>query len=260
MKLTLDALRRDFEPVEVAAVCMCSGNRRGLFQPHVPGVQWGGGAMGCARWRGARLRDILDRAGIAKDAVEVVFDGADGPVVDKTPDFVKSIPAWKANDESVIVAYEMNGEALPHLNGAPARLVVPGWTATYWMKHLTTIEAIAKPFDGFWVKSAYRIPRGLFPLVERFTSQDTVAKHAHHRDAAERDHRRSGRGRDAEGRAGGGVARASPGTAATGFVRSRSRPTAATPGTTPPSAMISAASPSAPGATPSPRRRPGARP
>ena len=75
----------------------------------------------------------------------------------------------------MIVAYEMNGEALPHLNGAPARLVVPGWTATYWMKHLTTIEAIAKPFDGFWVKSAYRIPRGLFPLVERFTSQDTVA-------------------------------------------------------------------------------------
>jgi len=52
--------------------------------------------------------------------------------------------------------------AHPHFNGFPARLVVPGWTATYWMKHLVSIEAAAKPFDGFWMKSAYRIPNGKF--------------------------------------------------------------------------------------------------
>jgi DMSO/TMAO reductase YedYZ molybdopterin-dependent catalytic subunit len=175
LELTLDRLKQEFEPVEVAAVCMCSGNRRGLFQPHVPGVQWGYGAIGNARWKGARLRDILNKAGIAKGAVEVAFDGADGPVVDKTPDFRKSLPVWKALDETVIVAYEMNGAPLPHWNGFPARVVVPGWTATYWMKHLTTIDVLDRPFDGFWVKSAYRIPQGKFPIVQRFTSQESDA-------------------------------------------------------------------------------------
>lgn len=174
-ELTLAQLKSEFTAVEIAAVCQCSGNRRGLFQPHVPGVEWGPGAMGNAKWKGARLKDILERAGIAKTALEVVMDGADGPVIDKTPDFVKSIPAWKAMDENTLVAYEMNGQPLPHFNGFPARIVVPGWTATYWMKHITSIEAIDKPFDGFWVKSAYRIPTGRFPIIQRFTSQETEA-------------------------------------------------------------------------------------
>ena len=130
--------------------------------------------MGCARFKGARLKDILDRAGIKKDALEVVFDGADGPAINKTPDFVKSIPLWKAIEDTTIVAYEMNGEPLPHWNGFPARLVVPGWTATYWMKHVTAINLVSKPFDGFWMKSAYRIPLGKFPVVSRFTSQETA--------------------------------------------------------------------------------------
>lgn len=174
-ELTLDQLKNEFTPVEIAAVCQCSGNRRGLFQPHVPGVEWGPGAMGNAKWKGARLKDVLDRAGIGKSAVEVVMDGADGPVLDKTPDFVKSIPAWKAMEENSLIAYEMNGQPLPHFNGFPARIVIPGWTATYWIKHVTSIEAIDKPFDGFWVKSAYRIPAGRFPLVQRFISQETEA-------------------------------------------------------------------------------------
>lgn len=172
LELTLDRLKQDFEPVEVAAVCMCSGNRRGLFQPHVPGVQWGNGAIGNARWKGARLRDILDKAGVGKGAVEVALNAADGPVLDKTPDFAKSLPVWKALDETVIVAYEMNGAPLPHWNGFPARLIVPGWTATYWVKHLTAIDVLDRPFDGFWMKSAYRIPQGKFPIVQRFTSQE----------------------------------------------------------------------------------------
>jgi len=68
----------------------------------------------------------------------------------------------------------MNGEALPHFNGFPARLVVPGWTGTYWVKHLTSVQAVTKPFDGFWMKSAYRIPTSKFPLVARFTTQETA--------------------------------------------------------------------------------------
>jgi DMSO/TMAO reductase YedYZ molybdopterin-dependent catalytic subunit len=174
-ELTLDQLKREFEPIELPAVCMCSGNRRGLFQPHVPGVQWGYGAMGNARWRGARLKDVLARAGLRKETLEVVLDGADGPVLDKTPDFIKSIPIWKALDENTLVAYEMNGQALPQYNGFPVRVVIPGWTATYWVKHITSISVIPHPFDGFWVKSAYRVPTGRFPLVQRFVSQETEA-------------------------------------------------------------------------------------
>src|SRR5437660_11555966 len=90
--------------VEVVAVNQCSGNRRGLFKPHVPGVEWGYGAMGCARWKGARLKDILDRVGLKKEAVEIAFDGADKGVFDKVPDFIKSIPAWKAIEDTTIVA------------------------------------------------------------------------------------------------------------------------------------------------------------
>jgi len=175
LELTYENLTRDFETVELAALCMCSGNRRGFSQPHVPGVQWGHGAIGNAKWRGVRLRDVLNKAGLKKDAVEIVLGGADSPVLDKTPDFVKSIPVWKAMDENTLVAFAMNGEKLPHWNGYPARIVVPGWTATYWMKHVTTISAIAQPFKGFWMNPAYRIPKGKFPVIDRFVSQETEA-------------------------------------------------------------------------------------
>jgi DMSO/TMAO reductase YedYZ molybdopterin-dependent catalytic subunit len=172
-ELTLDALKA-MPAAEVVAVNLCSGNRRGLFQPHVPGVEWGYGAMGCARWKGARLKDLLDKVGLKKEAIEIVLNGADGPVSDKTPDFVKSIPAWKAIEDTTLVAYEMNGQPLPHFNGFPARLIVPGWTGTYWMKHITSIKAVTKPDTNFWMNPAYRIPLGKFPIVARFTSQETA--------------------------------------------------------------------------------------
>jgi DMSO/TMAO reductase YedYZ molybdopterin-dependent catalytic subunit len=172
---SLADLRGGFEPVEVVAVCQCSGNRRGLSKPHVQGVQWGYGAMGNARWKGIRLKDVLAKAGLSKETIEIAFDGADGPVAEKTPDFVKSIPTWRALDESTLIAFEMNGRKLPHWNGAPARIVVPGWTGTYWMKHVISIEARTKPLQTFWMNPAYRIPLGKFPVVDRFTSQETAA-------------------------------------------------------------------------------------
>ncbi len=160
---------------EVVAVCQCAGNRRGLFQPHVAGIEWGNGAMGCARWKGARLEDVLNLVGLGADAVEVVFNGADGPIVANAPDYAKSLPVAKALEKSVLVAYEMNGQPLPHWNGFPARLVVPGWSATYWVKHITSIDVAAKPYDGFWMKPGYRIPAGKFPVAARFPSQATAA-------------------------------------------------------------------------------------
>ncbi len=171
-ELTLDDLKKNYEHVEVAAVCQCSGNRRGFFQPHVAGVEWGYGAMGNARWTGVRLKDVLNKAGIKKEALEVTLNGAEAGVIDKTPDFIKSLPMWKALDENTILAWEMNGAPLPYLNGFPVRLIVPGWTATYWTKMITELNVVSKPWDGFWMRVAYRIPIGKFPEVDRFVSQE----------------------------------------------------------------------------------------
>ena len=170
-EFTYDSLRRKFKTVEVAAVNQCSGNRRGLFNPHVAGVQWGFGAMGNAVWSGVRLKDVLEDAGLNASALEVVGDGADAPTL-TGPDFVKSLPMWKALDPDTLIAFEMNGEPLPGWNGAPARLVAPGWTATYWIKALAELSVTDKPFDGFWMKTAYRVPKGMFG-ASGFESQDT---------------------------------------------------------------------------------------
>jgi DMSO/TMAO reductase YedYZ molybdopterin-dependent catalytic subunit len=175
LELSLAELRSDFDAVELAAVCQCSGNRRGFSEPHVAGVEWGHGAVGNAIWQGVRLKDVLGRAELRPETVEMVLNGADGPVLDGTPDFVKSIPIDKALDDNTLIAYAMNGAPLPHYNGFPIRLIVPGWTATYWMKHLNSIEARTTPFAGYWMKSAYRIPTGKFPVVQHFVSQMTAA-------------------------------------------------------------------------------------
>jgi len=173
--LTLNELEMNFEQVDIAAVCQCSGNRRGFSNPHVPGVQWSSGAMGNALWRGPRLKDVLARAQLRSEVVEIVLDGADSAPLSDTPDFVKSLPLAKAIDDNTIIALRMNGQPLPHYNGFPARLVVPGWTATYWMKHLISIQAATRPYDGFWMRGAYRIPNNMFPVVQRFLSQETAA-------------------------------------------------------------------------------------
>jgi DMSO/TMAO reductase YedYZ molybdopterin-dependent catalytic subunit len=173
LELSLDELKRRFERATLPAINQCSGNRRGLFTPRVPGVQWGSGAMGNATWSGVRLRDVLRKCGVQADALEVVLDGADSPLLPQTPDFQKSLPIDRALDENTLIAFEMNGRPLPHFNGAPARLIVPGWTATYWVKHLTDIRVQPQAFDGFWMKSAYRIPTGAFPGA-RFESQETA--------------------------------------------------------------------------------------
>ncbi|HEY6821071.1 MAG TPA: molybdopterin-dependent oxidoreductase [Burkholderiales bacterium] len=162
LKFTLAELKKEFRPAEVMAVCQCSGNRRGLFEPHVAGVEWGVGAMGNALWRGVRLKDVLAKAGVKTSALEVVMNGADGPAIEKTPDFVKSLPMDIAMSDDVLIAFEMNGQPLPHWNGFPARLIVPGWTGTYWVKHLSTLRVVSAPEKNFWMSAAYRLPRGMF--------------------------------------------------------------------------------------------------
>ncbi|OIQ94260.1 sulfoxide reductase catalytic subunit YedY [mine drainage metagenome] len=172
-EFSMQDLKTQFEQVELVALCLCSGNRRGFFEPHVPGVEWSYGAMGNARWKGVRLKDVLAKAGVKKEAIEVSLNGADKGSLDKTPDFIKSLPVWKALDDSTILAWEMNGQPLPVHNGYPLRLVVPGWTATYWVKMIDEIQVVSKPWSGFWMNPAYRVPLGKFPAIDRFVSQET---------------------------------------------------------------------------------------
>lgn len=155
--ISLQELKSAFEPVEIVAVAQCSGNSRGFFDPRVGGGQLANGAMGNARWRGVPLKALLEKAGMQAGARQVTFNGLDQPVSPQTPDFVKALDIDHARDGEVMVAYEMNGQELPWLNGYPVRLIVPGYYATYWVKHLSEIRVVDEVWDGFWMKTAYRI-------------------------------------------------------------------------------------------------------
>jgi DMSO/TMAO reductase YedYZ molybdopterin-dependent catalytic subunit len=114
--------------------------------------------MGNALWTGVRLKDVLDKAGVKPGAVQVRFKGLDEPVVSDAPHFMKSLDIEHARDGEVMIAYAMNGEQLPLVNGFPLRLVVPGWYATYWVKMLSDIEVLDQPDTNYWTKVAYTIP------------------------------------------------------------------------------------------------------
>lgn len=158
LALSLANLKRDFPVSEIVAVNQCSGNSRGFFDPRVGGGQLGNGAMGNARWRGVALKHLLAKAGLREGARQVTFNGLDNPPTDGIPDFVKALDVDHAIDGEVMVAFAMNGEDLPFLNGYPLRLVVPGHFGTYWVKHLDEINVVDADFDGYWMKTAYRIP------------------------------------------------------------------------------------------------------
>jgi DMSO/TMAO reductase YedYZ molybdopterin-dependent catalytic subunit len=144
--------------MELVAVNQCSGNSRGYFEPRVPGAQWSHGAMGNARWTGVSLKTVLDRAGVKAGAVAVRFSGMDEAVLPDAPKLMKSLAVDHARDGEVMLAYAMNGEQLPLLNGFPLRLIVPGWYSTYWVKILNDIEVLDQPDINYWMKTAYTIP------------------------------------------------------------------------------------------------------
>ena len=148
----------------------CSGNSRGFFQPRVGGGQLANGAMGNARWSGVRLKDVLDKAGVSAGAKQVVANGLDTPPTPQTPDFIKALDLDHARDGEVLIAFEMNGEPLPMLNGFPLRLVVPGYYGTYWVKHLCELTVIGETYDGFYMNTAYRVPDTAGHCVEPGTA------------------------------------------------------------------------------------------
>ncbi len=160
VSLTLEEIAAAGEPVSVVAINQCAGNGRGLSEPRVTGTQWGNGAMGCAKWTGVRLKDVLAKAGVAAGATRVRFAGLDVPLVDGAPQFIKSVPLDIAMRDDVLVAWAMNDEPLPLLHGFPLRIVVPGWFSTYWVKMLATIEVLSGEDDSYYVAKSYRVPTG----------------------------------------------------------------------------------------------------
>ncbi|WP_430387804.1 molybdopterin-dependent oxidoreductase [Blastomonas fulva] len=172
LELTIESLQRDFPVSEIVAVNQCSGNSRGFVTPRVGGGQLGNGAMGNARWRGVALKHLLAKAGLREGARQVTFNGLDNPPIDTVPDFVKALDIDHAIDGEVMVAFAMNGADLPFLNGYPLRLVVPGHFGTYWVKHLNEINVVDADFDGYWMKTAYRIPDNDCACVEPGTKPD----------------------------------------------------------------------------------------
>ena len=169
LTLSLADLKK-FQPAELIAVNQCSGNGRGFSNPRVGGGQSGNGTMGNAKWKGARLKDVLNKAGVAARAKQVTFNGLDKAPFEKTPDFIKALEMDHALHEDTLLAYEMNVEPLPMLNGFPLRLVVPGHYGTYWVKHINEITVVEQPTPNFWMDTAYRIPDNECACVEPGTT------------------------------------------------------------------------------------------
>lgn len=150
MSLTLDAVKA-LPSHSMDVVLECAGNGRTFFDPLPEGTPWRERAVACARFRGARLRDVLERAGVPGDTVEVVFLGADQG---KVP-FERSLPLDAALHEDTLIAYEMNDAPLEPKHGAPLRLLVPGWYGVASVKWLARIRASTTPFVGHYQTERY---------------------------------------------------------------------------------------------------------
>ena len=162
---------------EIVSFIECAGNGRSFFgsQQGTPasGTQWGLGAIGVARWRGVRLSEILDRAGITPDAVDVMPYGLDSNVVTGGVDYGhvrRPIPVAKALDNA-LVALEMNGQPLPADHGFPARLIVPGWIGVANIKWIGQIEVARQPLTSLWNTQQYVLTGPSYPSAPLLTTQ-----------------------------------------------------------------------------------------
>ena len=162
LELSMADLLR-FPQVSLKAVLECAGNGRSLFEPKVGGTPWIQGAVGCSEWTGARLRDVLNHAGLKPHAVYLGNYGEDIPG-DSGEAFSRGIPIEKAMDEQTLIAFKMNGEDLPAAHGFPARLIVPGWIGSAMQKWLNRIWVRDQVHDSEKMSGySYRVPS--YPAV-----------------------------------------------------------------------------------------------
>ncbi|WP_392756092.1 sulfite oxidase [Streptomyces sp. LN590] len=175
---TYDQLRA-LPSVTRTAFVECAGNARSFYSTQqnqqVSGTAWTLGAIGTARWRGVRLADVLRRAGIGRNAVDVLPRGLDNEVVSDGTNLGRvrrPLPVAKALDD-VVLAYEMNGEPLPPDHGYPVRMIVPSWVGIANIKWVGDIEVSAEPLLSPWNTGLYRLfgptypPEGSAPLTRQ---------------------------------------------------------------------------------------------
>jgi sulfite oxidase len=171
LSLTLGDLSK-LELHSVVNTLECAGNGRSLQRPQVPGIQWGKGAVGTAKFSGPRLRDVLQRAGVKANGKHVMFRGLD-EVPGKVPPFIRSIPIEKALDSDTLIATHMNGTALTKHHGFPARALVPGWIGAASCKWLTEIKILDSEFVGNFMSPGYRLPNLPIKSGDAVKAEDT---------------------------------------------------------------------------------------
>jgi DMSO/TMAO reductase YedYZ molybdopterin-dependent catalytic subunit len=157
LSLDLDALRA-LPSHEVIATMECAGNGRARLAPRPVSQPWLLEAVGTGRWRGVRLRDLLDQADVEPDTTEVLFTALDRGIENGEEQlFQRSLTLADALEPDVLLAYELNGVPLPPQHGFPLRLLVPGWYGMTNVKWLTRITLIDQPFTGYQQARGYRL-------------------------------------------------------------------------------------------------------
>lgn len=168
LSLSLDEIRA--LPRRTLAVTLeCAGNGRASLDPPVEGEQWGFGAVSTAEWTGTPLAGVLERARPKRGSREVLFRGADEGTprdLGRRIAYERSLPLAHALHEDTLLAYEMNGEALPAEHGAPLRLVVPGWYGMASVKWLARVSVTTRQFQGFYQRSRYVVGRRPLRAIE----------------------------------------------------------------------------------------------
>lgn len=160
LNLSLEQLQKSFRVVTVQGMLECAGSGRSAYVPRASGTPWlQTGGMGCPKWTGVRLRDVLQAAGIKSGAAHVAGQGGDFGVIATAAPVIRSIPMSKALEENTLIAFGMNDGPLPKVHGYPMRLVVPGWVGSASTKWVHTITLLDAPFKGTYMDSSYRIPR-----------------------------------------------------------------------------------------------------
>lgn len=177
MKLSIADLKKKFDVVTMALTLECGGNGRGFFNPPAKGNQWTYGAVACSNWTGVRLKDVLEAAGVKDNVVYTAHVGADSHLSGdpKKLPISRGVPIKKALTDNILIAFEMNGAPIHPMNGAPLRLVVPGWPGSCSQKWLKRVWLRDVVHDGpKMTGTAYRLPNRPVAPGEKVDKKDFV--------------------------------------------------------------------------------------
>ena len=175
LSLSIADLQREFEVITRRLLLECAGNGRAFFDPPARGNQWTYGAVACSEWTGVRLADVLKAAGVKPGAVYTAHEGADVHLSgnpDKKP-LSRGLPMQKALQDNNLIAFQQNGAPLHPMNGAPLRLVIPGWPGSCSQKWLTRVWLRDQVHDGAKMTGmSYRVPSYPVAPGEKVAKED----------------------------------------------------------------------------------------